>query len=634
MHEPLLAKFRDLKVYLRRHTRLIGRREEHLAERLQRPSMNLNHLIRERYPTFIDALRDMDDPYSTLFLFRGMKLHLARAFDAARVNNLERLCGEWLHTVAAGKFLRKAFISIKGFYFQANVKGQQITWLVPHQVMQNTPKDVDYNIMSTFVQFYESLAKFVTFKVAKDEGLEYPPLIGDDGERAQVKAVFGALTAAKDAKLQNKQQKKGAAVAMAGAAGKKQAASVKVSDAAAAGDAAESAADAAETAAAAANAATDAAGDTGAFHALDPEALPLMDALAAKQAAVFRGLTFLVSREVPFEPVAFVIRAGGGVALSESFITAEQAKAAVFTHQVVDRPKLLAFLPSRRYVQPQWVFDCFNERHVLPTEPYGVGAKLPPHLSPFVNDEKAGYVPEQRNVLRRWAGLAPVQDGAKVKLGRQVTQEELEAAKDAEDEAEYAKGMAQEAKAAKIAAKQEAKASGKKAAAAAAAAPAADKKAAAASKKGAKAAAPAAADDEEEQEEFEFDASDIEAGSDDDDADEEEEDYEIDGDIDGVDRDEIDSASEDEGENEDEEDAAPLAHPQAPRPDAFNNRNTERELAKMMLKRRHSYLINEKDRKARLKAEKSQVLQIKRDAHAAGIENPALPKVHRKRPRA
>ena len=32
--------------------------------------------------------------------------------------------------------LRKAFVSVKGFYFQAEVQGQLLTWLVPHQLSQ------------------------------------------------------------------------------------------------------------------------------------------------------------------------------------------------------------------------------------------------------------------------------------------------------------------------------------------------------------------------------------------------------------------------------------------------------------------------------------------------------------------
>ena len=34
--------------------------------------------------------------------------------------------------------LRRTFVSVKGFYFQADVVGQPVTWLVPHALSQVT----------------------------------------------------------------------------------------------------------------------------------------------------------------------------------------------------------------------------------------------------------------------------------------------------------------------------------------------------------------------------------------------------------------------------------------------------------------------------------------------------------------
>jgi hypothetical protein len=37
--------------------------------------------------------------------------------------------------------------------------GQPVTWLVPHQLSQVLPNDVDYKVMLTFLEFYQTLVQ-------------------------------------------------------------------------------------------------------------------------------------------------------------------------------------------------------------------------------------------------------------------------------------------------------------------------------------------------------------------------------------------------------------------------------------------------------------------------------------------
>ena len=73
--------------------------------------------------------------------------------------------------------------------------------------------------------------------------------------------------------------------------------------------------------------------------------------------------------------------------------------------QVVDRPTQGHKFLSRQYVQPQWVFDSANFRVLANAELYAVGMAPPPHLSPFVQNDDEGYVPDyQQTMLKLQVG--------------------------------------------------------------------------------------------------------------------------------------------------------------------------------------------------------------------------------------
>ncbi len=60
-----------LKVYVKRLKRAKGRRDVKAIGRIrsQKPTYRLDHIVKERYPTFTDALKDLDDCLSLIFLF-------------------------------------------------------------------------------------------------------------------------------------------------------------------------------------------------------------------------------------------------------------------------------------------------------------------------------------------------------------------------------------------------------------------------------------------------------------------------------------------------------------------------------------------------------------------------------------
>ncbi|CAB5396313.1 unnamed protein product, partial [Rhizophagus irregularis] len=151
-HEPVLQKFREHKIFLRKLNKAIGKREFSIAKNLEqnRPIYTLDHILKERYPTFTDALRDIDDALCMLFLFSTFPA--TDKIKSEIVTNCQRICVEFQHYIIHTRSLRKVFLSIKGIYYQTEIKGQTITWLVPYQFSQQVPDDVDFRVMLTFLE--------------------------------------------------------------------------------------------------------------------------------------------------------------------------------------------------------------------------------------------------------------------------------------------------------------------------------------------------------------------------------------------------------------------------------------------------------------------------------------------------
>lgn len=70
----------------------------------------------------------------------------------------------------------------------------------------------------------------------------------------------------------------------------------------------------------------------------------------------------------------------------------------------MDRPVPAKLRPNVEYVQPQYLADCANNLHLLPTAPYKPGIPPPAHLSPFVDGTKEGYMPTREREIRMLTG--------------------------------------------------------------------------------------------------------------------------------------------------------------------------------------------------------------------------------------
>ena len=102
--------------------------------------------VRERYPTFNDAIRDLDDALSMVSLFDSLPTDQKNEIRADVIQESAKLIHEFFLYVVQTRSLQKCFASIKGYYFQASIGGETVTWLVPHKFAQELPAEVDFKV--------------------------------------------------------------------------------------------------------------------------------------------------------------------------------------------------------------------------------------------------------------------------------------------------------------------------------------------------------------------------------------------------------------------------------------------------------------------------------------------------------
>lgn len=419
LHEPLLAKFREQKALYKKIARSLGRNEVHDAVRLEKygmPKIKLDHIVRERYPTFVDALRDLDDALSLLFLFAN--LPSTPTVPQKVIGRCQRLCHEFEHYLIVTHSLRKSFLSIKGIYYQATIQGEDVMWLVPYRFVQRVTQEVDYRIMGTFVEFYCTLLGFVNYRLYTSIGLVYPPKFNQASDDKG--AELGAFTLEgrnMASSLENGEEPKaltnGETQTINTAKIQKELDKIIQSE--------DRSDEILESKFSDDEQPEPEGMDKFQVTAPEGDVLEQPQTDSDQAGRLFSGLTFFISREAPRHPVEFLLRAFGckrvawDAVLGEGAFTNDESDPRI-THQIVDRPAAAVppqpqpgvdeetnhtaerphpayIIPGRIYVQPQWVWDCVNEGKLLRADLYVPGATLPPHLSPWIKPSKGQYDP-------------------------------------------------------------------------------------------------------------------------------------------------------------------------------------------------------------------------------------------------
>jgi pescadillo protein len=462
-HEPLLAKFREFRTFMKKVRKAAGRNEKDEAARKDSfaPTYTLHHLVRERYPRFVDALGDLDDALALTYLFAA--LPSTGRVSAKITKKAQSLAAQWGAYCSTTSAITKSFVSVKGVYMEATIQNTKVCWVIPHSYTQNVPSDVDFRVMGTFFEFYETLLGFVLYKLYTDIGVRYPLPVTS----VELSGSTSILSANLHVLKKVLQQAGNSASNAINEAVEKQATQSEKKE-----SESSSKRDKLKTIDEALKQVDDSDDDDEEMDDDDEVDIagPLKDALesmnedttiganqemtldedASKRKRLFAGLTIFVSREVPKGYLELVCLAYGGKVGWEGNDSPIGVKDPSITHHIVDRPKLPASyddLPkSREFVQPQWLLDSANFSFLLPTSRYAVGAELPPHLSPWVNNEEEGYTPAYAEEIEHLKNgtVMPTSNADNEIAAKENEEDPIAASEDNDDSAEEAEESEEE----------------------------------------------------------------------------------------------------------------------------------------------------------------------------------------------
>jgi len=394
-HEKIIDVIRSRKTYKDKEKKLISRKQFGTLKKLKenRPMITLDHIIKERYPTFQDAIKDLDDCLCLIHLFASMD-----SSPKIRENHIitcQSLAREFQYYVIKSKSLRKVFVTVKGVYYQAEILGETVTWLSPINYLNKKEKEVDYGVMISFLEFYQALLKFVNYRLFTSIGLAYPPKVDQSklGKDEGLMSVFNDKSTTKKSNAATKKK-----LAAAASDPNVKTLEAKISKIASKQTTTDD--DQEEEQEEENKLELNASGVSKDFEDLiDKNNTDELSSIPSiiDQSTLFVGYHFFLSREVPRHMLEFIINSFGGRVSVAGGSVAESDQS--ITHQIVDRGESKKLYHTREYAQPQWVFDSVNSKLLLPITEYAPGVIPPPHLSPFVEYDEDTYIPARKAAL-------------------------------------------------------------------------------------------------------------------------------------------------------------------------------------------------------------------------------------------
>lgn len=352
--DKLIDHLANEKIFRRKLTKAIAKKDRLRIRRLKanKPELNVDHIIRQRYPRFEQALNELSDPLSLLSLISSFPGHRLYKIPPQTTRAYKLLMDMFKALVVKKRLLSKVFLATKGVYYEAMLsKDIPVVWIEPYESTAVLPVDVDYKMLMTFSHFHSSLLKFTMARLYKLSRVQFPPTLAEESQLT----TYGGFSLA-DMEAQEGDQKM-----------------------------------------------------VDAEFEQNEMIRQMKDWNHGKNTNLFQDLVFFISREVRKPIFEFLAKSfGARVVHSEDNFNSAEYRNGDVTHVISDRRlehiKDKEAFPNREIAQPQWICDCINFNHLLATRDYLPGKPLPPHLSPFETSQREGFLPQRKKEIMQQMG--------------------------------------------------------------------------------------------------------------------------------------------------------------------------------------------------------------------------------------
>ncbi|CAD2091208.1 pescadillo homolog, putative [Plasmodium vinckei lentum] len=389
-NEKIIQDFRKIKTGLKRYKKYkLSLEDNEKCKSIIRnfPKYKLDHIIKERFPILVYAVEQLNDALTAIIAYSFLPSNENIGIKNNLINQSIILRNHFHYYTYKTNKIKKGFISVKGYYLQAEILQKKITWLIPHIFTPYFDKSIDFKVITNFIEYYVTLLRFVLYKLYRLDGLSYPPKEYTDLKNEKLnhlafdknfitKEIANELEAKESTEqntLEDSEIKTGNDEI---AEFEKNNQENEINEPSKNGEKKKKI----ET------------------KPIEHDIINNDNTKSVKN--LFKNQIFYIHSNMPFDVLSIIILSCGGTICWNSLYSPYKYEDKSITHEILEvsgenmetqnsnkTNNINEYTYKRSFIQPQYIFDCLNTNKILSCEDYNINKTLPVHLSPFIDDD-------------------------------------------------------------------------------------------------------------------------------------------------------------------------------------------------------------------------------------------------------